>query len=1096
MLRRMTPTSSGAGEGDRPREQEGDDLKSAARLSAALEIGMLSSLFSQRLWRIVCFIACGVSSAAGTADVRDTWRDDANLYAVRFTDKKVGWTVGDHGVAFRSADGGRSWEPRFLPADLSFRAVDFLTDDVGWAAGATTTPYTEVVVGAVYQTRDAGRTWQQVNHAPLPRMHAIRFFNERDGIAAGGINERFASGVLVTHDGGETWEALQPAISSTTASAAFDGPAGVKEEASLPTFNHEGWRAAAFPSLERGAVVGPQSRRAVVGDGQLLPARSGTPDLRSLNAVAFTDARNGWTAGDGGMLLRTQDGGLVWQAPEAPLPEFTRKLFDFQAIDAIGDSIWVAGSPGSLVWRSTDGGASWQGLPTGSPLPIQSIDFTNESEGVAVGAMGMILRTSDGGTTWQPIRGATRRTAMMAVASRSEELSFSLLARFAGDEGYRAVSVLPIRPERQGAAQAVQDAVVAAGGNAAVVDWPLPLSVPGLAADQNALVAEWNRVTEGELEAALVGRIVSSIRTWRPDVVVLAEPASDDAAGRLVLEATRLAIAQAADPTRYVEQRDALGPWRVKKTYVRLRSDEPGDDVIERDGVLTRIGLSIADVAGPAGARIGITDTNATSRETYRLLAINDEAPSAKPFFGGLPIAMGSDARRAVGEPRDQPQIALLATRQQAIRRYAAVAFDDPRQAAGLLAQIDDVTAGLSAAQASRLLFQVAESHRVRSQWELAERAYLAVVERYPREPSSREAMTWLLRLWTGAEPVWRRMQHRGAQKETLVGSVETLDDRISRAYQLAAAGIPASTPEQIQQARLAADPVARTVTPATLQVAAGVSWNDAQVAHWREQAVRLGGLIRQTDPALFSTAEVQLPLAVAVRSPGGSKADATRLLGRDFLEFASNAEMFLARPAAGQYTVAVCAKSLAPPNLDGVFSDACWRTVKEVRLKTDAAHPLPEGNLTLLSYDEKFLYVAASVPRVPGRAAPPIELAGRTHDADLAANDRIVLTLDLDRDFATYFQFAVDERGQTAENCWGDATWNPQWFASVTGDEHRWRVEAAIPLVDLGPSPPKAGEMWSISLSRIMPAVGTQGWPRPNDGTARPDAFGLMRFE
>jgi len=1060
----------------------------------------MRSTFNQRLRQIGCLVVCALPAVAGAADIRDTWRDDANLHAVRFIDRKVGWAVGDHGVAFRTTDGGRSWESRFLPADLTFRTADFLTEDVGWAAGATTTPYTQVVAGAVFQTRDGGRTWKQVNRAPLPRIHAIRFFNERDGIAAGGVNERFASGVMVTHDGGETWESVQSAISTTTAIAVEPkGTGGVPQDSSQPTFNNNGWRAAAFSRIDRGAVVGAQSRRAVVGGGQLLPARSGNPDLRSLQAVAFTDDRNGWAAGEGGTLLRTSDGGLVWQAPESSLPELARRLFDLQAIDAVGSSIWVAGSPGSLVWRSTDGGASWQGLPTGSPLPIHSIDFTSESEGVAVGALGMILRTSDGGTTWQPIRAAARRAAMMAVAPRSDDLSFSLLARLAGDEGYRSIALLPIRADRAGRQQAndlaMCDAVLAAGGNAAVIDWPLPLSVPGLDADQNALVAEWNRVTEGQLAETLVGRLVASIRTWRPDVVILSEPAENDAAGRLIIEATTLAIAQAADPTRFVEQRTALAPWSVKKTYLRNREGQPGDDSIARDGMLTRIGLSVADLAGPAGARIGIVDASATPQETYRLLPTNG-GPSAKPFFGGLAIAIGSEARRDVGEPREHPQAALLAARQQTIRRYAAVAFDDPRQAAGLLAQMDDMTAGLSASQASRLLFQVAEAHRARSQWELAERAYLALVERYPLEPSSREAMTWLLRLWTGVEPVWRRMQHRGAQKELIAGSVETLGDRIDRAFQLAEAGIPASTPEQIQQAGLAADPLARTVTPAMLQVAAGVSWNDAQVAHWREQAVRLGGLIRQTDPALFSTAEVQLPLAVAVRTPGGSKADATKLLGRDFLELASNAEMILARPNGGRHTVAVCSKSAVAPNLDGVFSDACWRSAKEVRLATDSAHPLPEGTLTLISYDDRFLYIAASLPRVPGRAVPTIELAGRTHDADLTANDRIVLTLDLDRDFATYFQFAVDERGQTAESCWGDATWNPQWFVSVTGDEHRWRVEAAIPLGDLAPTPPKAGEMWAVSISRVAPAVGTQGWPRPNDGTAQPESFGLMRFE
>jgi photosystem II stability/assembly factor-like uncharacterized protein len=1033
------------------------------------------------------------------ADVRETWRDDASLHAVQFIDRKIAWTVGDHGVALRTTDGGRSWEPRFLPADLSFHAVHFNSQETGWAAGATTTPYTQVVVGAVYQTTDAGRTWRQVNRVPLPRILAIRFFNERDGIAAGESNERFASGVLVTHDGGQNWESVQTAFSSAASTTALTDAANQQLDVVQPSTRSDGWKAAAFSRLDRGAVVGRQSRRAIIARGQLLPGRGGGSDLRSHTGVAITHERSGWAVGDGGTVLRTLDGGLVWQAPEALLPELARTLFDFRAIDAIGDSIWIAGSPGSLVWRSTDGGASWHALPTGSALPIHSIDFSTETDGVAVGAMGMILRTADGGQTWQPIRAADRRAAMITVAPRPDELSFSSLAKLAGDEGYRAVALLPIRTQttiqKQSSDFAVHDAVIAAGGNAVVADWPLPLSVPGLEADQSALVAEWNRVSEGRLEEILIGRIVASIRTWRPEIVTLVEPEPSDAAGRIVLEATKIAIAQAADPTRYVEHRSALAPWKVKKVYVRQRSAQPGDAMIEHDGVLSRIGLSVADIAGPAGAKIGLLDAAAISRETYRLLSTPAEHV-AKPFFGGLAIAPGSAARRAVGEPIEESKTALLASRQQTIRRYAAVAFDDERQAAGLLAQIDDVTAGLSSAQASRLLFQVAEAHRSRSQWDLAERAYLAMIERYPLEPSSREAMTWLLRLWTGAEPVWRRMQHRGAQQETIAGSMETLEARIDRAFQLAEAGIPAASPKQIQLAGLDADPLARTVAPARLQVAAGVSWNDARVAHWREQAMRLGGLIRQTDPALFATAGVQLPLAVAVRSSGASKADTTKLLGRDYLELASNAELILARPAEERVSSATCAKAVLPPNLDGVFSEPCWKAAKEVRLRTDAAHPLPDGALALLSCDERFLYVAASLPRLADRAAPPIELAGRTHDADLSTSDHVVLTLDLDRDFATYFQFAIDESGHTAENCWGDASWNPQWFASVTGDEDRWRIEAAIPLADLSPTPLKAGALWAVSISRVVPAVGTQGWPRPSDGTPAPDSFGLLRFE
>jgi hypothetical protein len=211
----------------------------------------------------------------------------------------------------------------------------------------------------------------------------------------------------------------------------------------------------------------------------------------------------------------------------------------------------------------------------------------------------------------------------------------------------------------------------------------------------------------------------------------------------------------------------------------------------------------------------------------------------------------------------------------------------------------------------------------------------------------------------------------------------------------------------------------------------------------------------------------------------------------------AAAAELTLARPGgSADVPTALCRRAPEPPHLDGVFSDPCWQDAKPLDLAGDPSAPLPDGGLVLLARDDRFLYLAASLPRVPGRPAPTIELSGRTHDADVASHDRLIITLDLDRDYATYFRFAVDHRGQTADDCWGDATWNPQWFVEAEGDDQRWRIEAAIPLTELGPRPPIAGEIWALSVARIVPAVGVQGWPRANDGTPRPESFGLMRFE
>ena len=85
-----------------------------------------------------------------------------------------------------------------------------------------------------------------------------------------------------------------------------------------------------------------------------------------------------------------------------------------------------------------------------------------------------------------------------------------------------------------------------------------------------------------------------------------------------------------------------------------------------------------------------------------------------------------------------------------------------------------------------------------------------------------------------------------------------------------------------------------------------------------------------------------------------------------------------------------------------------------------------------------------------------------RPHDADVRPYDRVSLQLDLDRDYSTYFQLQVDQRGCVCEDCWGDLTWNPRWFVAVDSGSEGWVVEAAIPMVEL------TGEAWALAFLTI----------------------------
>ena len=148
-----------------------------------------------------------------------------------------------------------------------------------------------------------------------------------------------------------------------------------------------------------------------------------------------------------------------------------------------------------------------------------------------------------------------------------------------------------------------------------------------------------------------------------------------------------------------------------------------------------------------------------------------------------------------------------------------------------------------------------------------------------------------------------------------------------------------------------------------------------------------------------------------------------------------------------------------------------------------------------MLTYDKEFLYLAMRCLKSPQASyAPP--LSTRDHDANLSQHDHVQLTLDLDRDYATWFQFAVDHRGQTADACWHDSSWNPQWYVAAGSDPSYWTVEAAISWAELTSIPPRTGDAWLLTITRLLPIGTAEVWQGPAFATPHPENFGLLLFQ
>lgn len=1053
-------------------------------------------------------------------EVPASWRDDASLHDVQFIGSRTSIAVGAQGTIWRSGDSGRTWKPVPCPATCSLHSACFVTSELGWVAGSEMSPFTGLDSGVLLATQDGGLTWNRLGEGKLPPIIYVKFFGTDDGVVVGRATSDVPSGVLKTSDGGKTWKPVN----------------GVTEAP---------WRAACFIDPDMGFVGGPEARLSLVGGEQLFPSKLPPQGLRTIRAVSIAPNDSGWLAGDGGLVLRTTSGGVVWDAPPGALPDELRIGMDFRAVDARGDNVWLVGAPGSVVWHSPNAGRTWKRYVTGQTAPLNSIRFVNDSTGIAVGELGVILCTEDGGRTWQVARGQGRRMAVLALQARPSQVTPGWLAKLSGEQGYRGgvwiANRQDIGPAASGDVEsALRSAVDQCGGNSSDIFWQLPVAVPGLEFSSHKLIAEWQKRTEGKLPSLMLGVLVRQLRTYRPNVVILDQPAGDDAASQLLLDASLRAIEQAADPTRYIEHRELTGlpAWKVDRIYLQLGAGSSGDATIDLDDYLPRRKMSVRLAASFSEALVRPTRNSVQPATSARYVAYRRIGLDGRPFtgtdlvrdfFAGLSLAPGSEARREL-EPIDESDLARmqkLVQRHRNIQSIADKTLDDPRMAGQMIGQFGGLVRDMDSRQGAEVLRGLAEEYRERSMFDLVEATNMELIRRYPQEPAALDAMRWLFQFWISSETAWQRMRRMTNETARIASDIEANAKLIQQAADTLSGGAGVNTAQFTEDVPA----VKQTVRPGQLNRvnlpeefnpsspgkngskgprAATVQqdWRRGELRDWLKRAGDLASQLEQQSPGLYRTPEIQFPLAALRRHAGNvGKSDsifrdylsrsvdpATRLLAEReiWLMFATSQT-----PKA----MAVCQYSNVRPKLDAVLADPCWQESRDLVLSSTVpsddlpAESDPSSGLVMLSYDAEFLYVGLSVPR---REGAPLDRPqpGRTRDADLSRHDRITICLDVDRDYTTWYEFHVDQRGWTSESCWEDRNWNPTWYVATNADATHWRIEAAIPWNELAASPPQRGTTWGLAITRTTPTVGLQTWVHPATTRPKPASFGLLKFD
>jgi len=969
----------------------------------------------------------------------ETMRNDARLADVCFVDARHGWAVGDRGTIWHTDDGGEHWHLQRSGVACPLESVWFVDEKTGWAAGGFSHPYTHGSSGVVLVTSDGGRHWHHQKQALMPALKQVRFFDKKHGWAVGCPSSMYPTGVFTTDSGGRSW---RPVTGEKLTS----------------------WLAGDFINPHTGALVGRNGTAAMVQRGGIEPTRTGGFGLRNLARVKLVAPVHGWLIGDGGLIMMTGDLGASWQTPPGELPRGMAAHFDFAALAVRGPRCWIAGTPGTQVFHTADAGRTWTARPTGTNLPIHALAFVDDNRGWAVGALGTILATEDGGQTWRRQRSGGTRVALLAMFAESANVPLELFARLSANEGYLGVVEVLNRRDVEiepaadtNAADRLHEAAIAVGASDACTTWRFPLRQAGLGMKAPRIIDVWDQINDARGLDELQRHIVRRIRLWRPEVIVThdASPRGDDPLGHLVNQVVLHAVEKASDATSFTGQiTDAgLEPWQVKKVYAALPPPSRGSTELTTAALATRLGRSLTDVA--AGPRGLLEDryTAAPSLLGFRLLVSHlPRDQRNRDFFSGIVLHPGGDARRELLDPLPEGLEALRRTAQQRRNSQAILeqAEQDPRAGEQLLAQAGTLIRGLPSDSAGRILYQLGQQYYRNGRWQSAAEAFELLTDRYGDHPLSRPALLWLVQYYSGGEAAWRiQGKQRYAVQQTSAISIDASqqEDRPGRASQL-------------------------------------------------------GKHVEQTRPELFADPALRFPLAVAHRKQGFPGQAERFYLSRshrashEAWRTCARGEQWLAKPEGlPPKPVLTCTAAREKPRLDGKLDDAVWRRARPAPLQSVHYDDAQWSGSVMLAYDAEFLYIAVNCRRAPGAAHAAAD-GPRPRDPDLSGQDRVEVLLDLDRDYASYYRLTIDHRGWVADGCWGDRTWNPNWFVAAAATPTHWTAEAAVPLEQLTGSNPGSRDVWAVGIQRTVPGVGFQSWSKPASTSVRPEGFGYLIFE
>ena len=320
-------------------------------------------VWRQAAWRVLAAALFTLSACVEAADEEvlrelnemgaskgNVFPDREDFYDAFVLDANNAWVAGGRGLILHVTNNGQDFAMLETGVQKAIYEIDFATAQDGIAVGQD---------GVVLKTSDGGKAWNKIPiELPLQDWQVAQphYFAVSRGADAQHIWAVGPVGAIIrSQDGGQTWENL-----SLWCDLSFDN------------------FATSDPADD------PEST-----------LRMNPCDV-TLNGVSFPTNTDGWTTGEFGIILRTQDGGVTWQRQRNVhnLPKYTRpELSEEEAIRQRIPPLYI------------------------EDLFLIDVDFRNAQEGYVTGESGTLLQTTDAGETWTNIPSGSFNTLLSVTAA-------------------------------------------------------------------------------------------------------------------------------------------------------------------------------------------------------------------------------------------------------------------------------------------------------------------------------------------------------------------------------------------------------------------------------------------------------------------------------------------------------------------------------------------------------------------------------------------------------------------------------------------------------------------------------------------------------